>query len=116
MAQSTRARRPEIVRGLRGPQSVLLLAKDEPIPSVQVTMPGDDEHSSVAIKGHKAGDRLEHWIQKAGTAQPSEEAEKAPAATDTDEVEYTSPENNGGNRVVQLSEAKTTIGQVWEKS
>lgn len=60
MAQSTRPRNLEVATALLDPESFFRSAREEPAPSVQVPMPEDDEHSSVATQGEKAGNRLKH--------------------------------------------------------
>lgn len=48
-------------------KSVVRPARDEPIPPVQVSMPGDDEYSATAIRSKKARHSIEHWVNMVNT-------------------------------------------------
>lgn len=63
----------------------------------------------------KAENQLEHWLQKVCTTQQSEEARKAPVATNTGEVEDVSPKNESKDRLVWVSEVKAMIGPALEE-
>lgn len=59
MARSIRTKNSELLTRFRNPESVLQLEGDEPVLSVQDPTPGENEHSSVAIKEKKAVNRRE---------------------------------------------------------
>lgn len=67
MTHSTRARNPESTIGVTDLVIDLRSAREEANQFVQVQMPGDDKHSSMAgqVEG---GSRLEHRLRKASTA------------------------------------------------
>lgn len=106
MALLTHKRNPELSARVTGPESILRIARDEPIPSIQVPMLGNDEDSSVATQEKKARNRFEQWLQKASSATDEERAGKVPAPTGPDEVKEISLESEGGDGVVWLSEVK----------
>lgn len=96
--------------GLRDSKSVLRSARDEPTPSVQVPMPGDEEHSSMDIQEMKAGHSIEHWLNEvSAAAQERKGAGIVPVAKDTDEVKVVRLESRGGDPLVRLSKEKSVI-------
>lgn len=83
MANSTRARNPDLAAGLLNPKSVLRCASEEPNTSVQVAMSGDIKQFSVAMEA-LAKNCLEHFLMKTSTAKRDDGAGKVPAAKDSD--------------------------------
>lgn len=59
---------------------------------------------------------LQHWLQKAITAQKSKGAGKAPIANEASEVEDFGPKSKSKDRVVWLSEVWKMIKQTSEES
>lgn len=94
MAQLTRARSSELATGLRDLESVFSSSIDAPILATRVLMPGDDKHSSVAFHNRKAGNSIEHLLNKISTVQQKERTGKAVFGTDTDKVEINSRKKN----------------------
>lgn len=114
MAYSTRARNRDLNVGLSVPESVFRSSGEEPNPSGQEKLPGDDKHP-IAVRRDGTENRLEHWLYKVSTAQKRDAAGKAPVATDTNDVEDVGTANKNGDRLVRLSEVKSMIDQALVK-
>lgn len=94
------------------------IRKRNPNSSEQGLVLEDDEHSSVAGQS-KAGNPIDHLLQKTSTAQDVERDRKVPVATTFNVEKEIGTESKGRNHVVRLSGVKTMIDQalvVSEKS
>lgn len=85
--------------GLPNPESVLRSERQEPNPSVQVSMPEHVENSFVAVKA-KAGNRFERWLKMTSTIQKDDKAGKLPVVTNTDMTSQPNVANKDDERWV----------------